>query len=61
MFDQIIRDIVYTMVAYAGMPKQVLNAYKDYLENLKLQNCLAGGSVPPIQEDVASLKDALSP
>lgn len=42
-FDHIIRTVVYTMAAYAGMPRHVLPAHKDYIEHLKLFNCIAGG------------------
>lgn len=35
------------MAAYAGMPRKVLGAYKDYIERLKLHNCLAGGVGTP--------------
>ena len=45
--DQIIRDVVYTSAAYAGMPRNILAAYKDYIENLKLYNCIAGGVGTP--------------
>ena len=31
-FDQIVREVVYKMASIAGMPKQVLSAYKRYAE-----------------------------
>lgn len=42
-FDQIIRKVVYAMVAYAGMPSHILAAYNNYIETLKLLCCLTGG------------------
>ena len=46
-FDQIIRDVAYTSAAYAGMPRNIFAAYKEYIENLKLYNCIAGGVGTP--------------
>ena len=42
-FDQVRKGIVYKMVVAVGMPPMVLRAYKVYIENLLLYNCLAGG------------------
>ena len=43
IFDQIIRKLVYKLAASAGMPRGVLRAYKIFLEQLLVYNCLAGG------------------
>ena len=42
-FDQIRRAIVFQMAEAACIPPEVLAAYKAYIENLLLYNCLAGG------------------
>ena len=42
-FDQVRRDIVYKIAAAAGIPPTILTAYRAYIENLLLYNCLAGG------------------
>ena len=36
-FGQIIRQVVYTIAAYSGMPARILAAYMAFLENLLLQ------------------------
>ena len=41
-FDQIIRELVYRLAEAAGMPRRVLIAYKAFLEQLLVYNCLAG-------------------
>ena len=41
--DQIRREVVYKMVAAAGMPLNILKTYTAYIENPLLYNCLAGG------------------
>ena len=46
-FDQIVREVVYKMASIAGMPKQVLSAYKRYVKGLKVYNCLVGGVGTP--------------
>ena len=42
-FDQISRPVVYKIVAMAGMPSQVLDAYKMYQESLTVRNSVSGG------------------
>ena len=42
-FDQVRIGLVYNMAAAAGMPPMILRAYKAYIENLFLYNCLAVG------------------
>ena len=37
-FDQIQRWLVYEIVETAGMPKTVLTAYRNFLENLSVYN-----------------------
>ena len=37
-FDQIPRDLLYALAELAGMPKDILQAYKNFLENLKIYN-----------------------
>ena len=37
-FDQIQRDLVYDLLETAGMPKEVLVAYRNFLENLNVYN-----------------------
>ena len=39
-FDQILREMVYKVVEDAGMPKQVVDAYRNYLENLNVYNSI---------------------
>ena len=46
-FDQIRRDLVFRTCRVAGMPTGVLTAYENYLENLKVYNCVAGGMGTP--------------
>ena len=41
--DQVRRGIVYNVPAAVGLPPMILSAYKAYIENLLLNNCLAGG------------------
>ena len=43
IFDQLRRNVVYRIVVFAGMPQRVLSPYTDFLENLQLHNCIAGG------------------
>ena len=49
-FDQIRRSLMYKMAEAAGMPPQVLRAYKEYLEALVLYNALAGGMGKPYRK-----------
>ena len=42
-FDQIVRALVYQILALAGMPTQVLDAYRRFLEALITHNVVAGG------------------
>ncbi len=42
-FDQIIRELVYALAAKAGMPPQVLDAYRRFQEALTIHNTVAGG------------------
>ena len=53
-FDMIRRDLVYEMARAAGMPDKVLVAYRAYLENMQVYNCLAegGGGRHPILEEM---------
>ena len=60
-FDQVRRGILYSMAVAAGMPPMILRAYKAYIENLLLYNCLAGGVGRPTEGNRAFPKDALSP
>ena len=46
-FDQIRRDLVFRTCKAAGMPTGVLRAYENYLGNLKVDNCVAGGMGTP--------------
>ena len=46
-FDQLRRKLVYIMLSYAGMPNRILAAYKAFLENMLIYNCLAGGMGRP--------------
>ena len=41
-FDQVRRGVVYKMAAAVGIPPMILRAYRAYIENLLLYNCLAG-------------------
>ena len=43
-FAQVRRDIVYNMAAVAGIPPTKLTAYRAYVEDLLLHNCLAWGN-----------------
>ena len=40
---------MYKLLEVSGIPKPVLNAYKSYLENLLVYNCLAGGMGEPFR------------
>lgn len=42
-FHQVRRNIVYKMAAAAGIPPTIITAYRAYIGNLLLYNCLAGG------------------
>ena len=41
--DQILRELVYAVASLAGIPPQVLDAYRRYQENLIVHNSIAGG------------------
>ena len=41
--DQVVRKLVYMVLAMAGMPKAVLSAYQRFLESLITYNVVAGG------------------
>ena len=41
-FDQIIGPLLYLIMDLAGMPLEVVRAYKDFQENLQCHNTLAG-------------------
>ena len=40
--DQIQRELVYRLAEQAGLPKRILLAYRNFLENLKLHNSIDG-------------------
>ena len=42
-FDQIQRPIVYRIMEMAGMPKSILTAYRNFQEELRVRNTIAGG------------------
>ena len=42
-FDQIIRELAYEILRIAGMPKQILDAYARFLDNVEVHNTVAGG------------------
>ena len=46
-FDQIDRTLLYRLLEEAGMPKGVMNAYRNFLENLEVYNTVAGGLGQP--------------
>ena len=46
-FDQIRRTLVFRIAKAAGMPQPVLTAYQNYIDNLLVYNCLAGGIGKP--------------
>ena len=46
-FDQIRRRLVYYLAGAAGMPRPVLHAYRAYIEQLRMYNCVAGGIGAP--------------
>ena len=46
-FDQIRRKVVYIIARFAGMPTRIITPYSNFLENLLLYNCLAGGVGTP--------------
>ena len=41
-FDNVPRALVYRLAALAGMPEEVLTAYKAFQENLTIHNSVAG-------------------
>ena len=53
-FDQVLRPLVYMLLAEPGMPKGILEACKDFQENLMYYNILAGCSGQPYRK-VASI------
>ena len=46
-FDQIRREMVFKVCRAAGMPEGIARAYEEYISNLKVYNCLAGGMGTP--------------
>ena len=42
-FDQLSRPLIYMILEKAGMPEQVLGAYRKFLEELTVYNTVAGG------------------
>ena len=42
-FVQIRREIVYEVLSSAGLPEQIVHAYRDFQENLMVRNTIAGG------------------
>ena len=42
-FDKVRREIVYRLLDIAGMPKQLIHTYKNFLEALTVRNTVAGG------------------
>ena len=46
-FGQIDRTLLYRILEEAGMPKGVMNAYRNFLENLEVYNTVAGGLGQP--------------
>ena len=42
-FDQVMRPLVQRLLETAGMPKEVVETYVKYLENLSVHNTVAGG------------------
>ena len=42
-FDQILRELVYAIAALAGIPPQILDAYRRFQEGLIVHNTIAGG------------------
>ena len=46
-FDQVRRDIVYKLLDAAGMPRQITQTYRRFLEALVVRNTVAGGLGEP--------------
>ena len=42
-FDQVMRNLVYELLDKADMPRNILDAYIGFQENLKAYNTVAGG------------------
>ena len=59
-FDQIWRELVFKIAEAAGMPPGVLRAYKAYIDNFLVYNCLAGGVGTPHYRKAAYRKAARS-
>ena len=49
-FDQIPRQLVYEMCERAGMPKQIIGAYKAYQESLAVRNGISGALGKPYRK-----------
>ena len=59
--DQVRRSLVYQVANASGMPQPILKAYSNYLENLHVFNCLAGGIGRPYMRRCGIPKAAPSP
>ena len=53
-FDQVMRPLIYLLLEEAGMPKSLIEAYKNFQENLLCHNTLAG-SIGKAYKKVASI------
>ena len=59
-FDQVRRQLVYQVARAAGMPAPVLTAYHNYLDNIYVYNCLAGGIGRPYLIALRLLQDLVT-
>ena len=60
-FDQIQLILLFLLLALAGFPRDILQAYKSFHSQVVYHNTVAGGWVFHIATPVVSLKGALSP
>ena len=51
-FDMIVRPLVYKLAEIAGMPKRILTAYTNFLEQMLVLNALEGRNGQAIQTPV---------
>ena len=49
-FDQIRRGLLYALAERTGMPKRILDAYKNYHEKVMAYNCIAGALGQPYKK-----------
>ena len=49
-FDQLPRDLLYWMLLIGGIPQGILTAYRNFEENIRVYNSVAGGIGQPYKK-----------